>query len=95
MPKILGTNVAQSAITRIEQQIRAVRLDEAVAAFGPADMRVELVGEQVSRQRAETSISPDARNRTIQRCTARDTQGRRRRPEGEHHHIGPGVVLPL
>ncbi|MEU7317904.1 helix-turn-helix transcriptional regulator [Streptomyces sp. NPDC007083] len=29
---ILGTNVDPSAVTRIEQQMRAVRLDEAVAA---------------------------------------------------------------
>ncbi|MBL1115322.1 helix-turn-helix domain-containing protein [Streptomyces sp. 110] len=32
MAKLLGTNVDSTAITRIEQRIRAVRLDEAVTA---------------------------------------------------------------
>lgn len=32
MTEILGTNVDPSTVTRIEQQLRAVRLDEAVAA---------------------------------------------------------------
>ncbi|MDO4254385.1 MAG: helix-turn-helix transcriptional regulator [Kocuria sp.] len=36
--EILGTNVDPSAVTRIEQQIRAVRLDEAVAAAQALDV---------------------------------------------------------
>jgi transcriptional regulator with XRE-family HTH domain len=36
--EILGTNVDPSAVTRIEQQVRAVRLDEAVAAAQALDV---------------------------------------------------------
>jgi transcriptional regulator with XRE-family HTH domain len=41
--EILGTNVDPSAITRIEQQTRAVRLDEAVAAAEALDMPLALL----------------------------------------------------
>lgn len=38
MTEILGTNVDPSTVTRIEQQLRAVRLDEAVAAAKAVDV---------------------------------------------------------
>ncbi|MUU73512.1 helix-turn-helix domain-containing protein [Pseudarthrobacter sp. GA104] len=41
--EILGTNVDPSAVTRIEQQIRAVRLDEAVAAAKALDVPLALL----------------------------------------------------
>lgn len=41
--EILGTNVDPSAVTRIEQQIRAVRLDEAVAAAKALDVPLTLL----------------------------------------------------
>lgn len=50
--EILGTNVDPSAITRIEQQTRAVRLDEAVAAAQALDMPLALL----------LSEDPDAEN---------------------------------
>ncbi|MGI8306941.1 helix-turn-helix domain-containing protein [Saccharopolyspora hattusasensis] len=40
---ILGTNVDPSAVTRIEQQTRAVRLDEAVAAAEALDIPLPLL----------------------------------------------------
>ena len=41
--EILGTNVDPSAVTRIEQQTRAVRLDEAVAAAEALDVPLMLL----------------------------------------------------
>ncbi|MEU6263740.1 helix-turn-helix domain-containing protein [Saccharopolyspora shandongensis] len=41
--KILGINVDPSAVTRIEQQTRAVRLDEAVAAAEALDLPLTLL----------------------------------------------------
>lgn len=41
--EILGSNVDSSAITRIEQQTRAVRLDEAVAAAKALDVPLDLL----------------------------------------------------
>ena len=41
--EILGTNIDPSAVTRIEQQLRAVRLDEAVAAARVLDVPLQLL----------------------------------------------------
>lgn len=41
--EILGTNVDPSAVTRIEQQTRAVRLDEAVAAAQALEVPLPLL----------------------------------------------------
>ncbi|MFJ5724717.1 helix-turn-helix domain-containing protein [Streptomyces sp. NPDC093149] len=43
MAALLGTNVDSTAITRIEQQTRAVRLDEAVAAARALDVPLILL----------------------------------------------------
>ncbi|MFB7917093.1 helix-turn-helix domain-containing protein [Streptomyces sp. NPDC056061] len=63
---ILGTNVDPSAVTRIEQQTRAVRLDEAVAAAQALDVPLILLtsedpaGEreaQLQQYRAELALA--------------------------------------
>lgn len=41
--EVLGTNIDPSAVTRIEQQTRAVRLDEAVAAAEALDVPLALL----------------------------------------------------
>lgn len=50
--EVLGTNVDPTAVTRIEQQTRAVRLDEAVAIATALDVPLSLLVDG-SREEAE------------------------------------------
>ncbi len=76
---ILDTNVDPSAVTRIEQQIRAVRLDEAVAAAQALDVPLGVLldddpslnrHEQLERLQADLALAQrrwDAARLEVQR----------------------------
>lgn len=54
--EILGTNVDPSAVTRIEQQIRAVRLDEAVAASKALDVPLAILVAEDPEAESEAQL---------------------------------------